>query len=388
MVAQRDPPEARTVQTGDLASTPALPAPVHTMLLRAAHAMIVASPDGGIIDANPRAEALLDKGPAELRGIHLESILAEKDRAEVLASLRLAAKGAPAPVDMEATLCAASGGRGLISITFLPFDGPRVALLLRDLTEERAARTAATVVERDAYRAATEEHGKMAELGRLISGVAHELRTPLTYITNTLRVERTRLEEMSRTQPALTPLLAEVLEHHRAIEGGIARINRLVRDMRPLTKNKPFMSSPVDLAELVMDAVKTFRGARSDAPRLELDLQATHQVPLDRDDMHNVVLNLLNNAADASPPGATIRIQTRNMDAPPEIRISDRGAGVSAEMLPHLFEPFRTTKREGTGLGLFISKCTVQAHGGTLTHEPTPGGGATFVVRLPMDHAA
>ena len=91
----------------------------------------------------------------------------------------------------------------------------------------------------------------------------------------------------------------------------------------------------------------------------------------------------LRNGAQALGGEGTLVLQTRNRDVPPQIRVVDQGPGVPPDVAGHLFEPFRTTKEKGTGLGLFIAKQAVEAHGGTLTHEPTPGGGATFVIQFP-----
>lgn len=380
----RDSPDARARSASEAPSlAPALD-PIRTMLERAAHAMLVVDPSGRVMHANPRAEALLDRGRGDLEGMRVSAIVREEDRAALEGRIRASARGVPAPEDLELELLAGREGGSLLEVSFLPFDGPLVALLLRDLTEERAARSIATERERNEYVSATQANRKMADLGRLISGVSHELRTPLTFITNTLELERKRLEEVSRGRADLQPLFDEILNHHRAIEGGIARVNRLVRDLRPLTKNRPYRTTPMDLAELVVEAVRVFRGAHGGNTRVELDLQATHRIPLDREDMHHVVLNLLNNAAEAMDHGGVVRVVTRNYDEPPTIRVIDHGPGIAPSMVEQLFQPFQTTKREGTGLGLFISRRTVEAHGGTLTYEPTPGGGATFVVRLPM----
>lgn len=383
MTAGRDAPDPHKHPDLDLATQETVPPPLRIMLARAAHAMVIVDGDTRVVECNPRAEALLDCPSADLRGKRVATLVRDVHRHAVESRIHEAARGVPAPDDIDVELRGDQAAEARVSISFLPFDGSIVALLLRDLTREHADRAADTRRERDALAEQTREHRKMAELGRLISGIAHELRTPLTYITNTLELERSRLEEVARDRPDLQPVLEEIMHHHRNIGDGLARVTRLVRDLRPLTKNRVQRPEPVDLAELVVEAVRTFRGAYGDGIRIELDLQATHRLPIDREDMHNVLLNLLTNASHALRGRGSVRITTRNATVPPEIRVIDHGPGVAPEIRDHLFEPFRTTRVDGTGLGLFISRRTVEAAGGTLTHEETPGGGATFVVQLP-----
>ena len=383
MTAGRDAPDPHPHPDLGLKAQDAVPSSLRIMLERAAHAMVIVDGDSRVVECNPRAEALLDCVNADLRGTRVATLVRDAHRHAVESRIHEAARGVPAPEDLEVALRGEAVSEARVSISFLPFDGSIVALLLRDLTRERAARAADTRRERDELAEETREHRKMAELGRLVSGIAHELRTPLTYITNTLELERTRLEEVARDHPHLQPVLEEVMHHHRNIGDGLARVTRLVRDLRPLTKNRVQRPEPIDLAELVVEAVRTFRGAYGNDLRIELDLQATHRLPIDREDMHNVLLNLLTNASHAVRGRGSVRITTRNATVPPEIRVIDNGPGVAPEIRDHLFEPFRTTRPDGTGLGLFISRRAVEAAGGTLTHEETPGGGATFVVHLP-----
>jgi signal transduction histidine kinase len=232
-------------------------------------------------------------------------------------------------------------------------------------------------------RAEAAQYRKMADLGKLIAGVAHELRTPLTYVANNLAIQRARLEDASGNADDAKAILRDALAANLTAQEGVNRLAHVLQELRPLSRNRPMRLRAVDLADLVLDAVQTFRAADGDRVRVALDLQATHRVALDRDDMANVLINLLNNAADAIGHQGSIEVSTRNATVPPEIRIVDHGPGVAPDFAPQLFEPFRTTKPDGTGLGLFISRRTVEAHGGTLTYEPTPGGGATFVIRLP-----
>lgn len=346
--------------------------------------MLLLDERGEVAAANARAEALLDTGGDRLAGAPFALLLPERQRPAFRDAFDAGLRPGEAPQDLEISL-ARAGEPALIGVTFLPVHGRdrAVLLLLRDLTRERQRRDDAAALEADAHRAALHEDRKMAELGKLIAGVTHELRTPLTFVANNLVMIEARLRALAAQRPELEPSLKELIETSRIAVEGASRVNHIVHELRPLSRNRAHNAVPTDLAELAVTAVKTFRGSHGLRPAVSVDLQATHAVPIDRDDMLNVLLNLLRNAAEASGPDGAIEVRTRNAATPPEIRIVDHGPGVAPSMRETLFEPFRTTKRDGTGLGLFISRRTVEAHGGTLAYEETPGGGATFVIRLP-----
>ena len=108
-------------------------------------------------------------------------------------------------------------------------------------------------------------------------------------------------------------------------------------------------------------------------------------VELDSEQVHQVVLNLLLNAAQAMPGGGVIRLEVlREADAAETlIRIRDEGPGIEAEVREKLFTPFYTTKEDGTGLGLVTSRKIVEAHGGRIALESNPGEGSCFTIALP-----
>lgn len=339
------------------------------MLEHAPLAAVVLDEEGVVLQANARAEALLDVGARDAERRRFLDLVPPAEAPRVRALLGSAFEAAEAREEVEVAI--ADGA--LVSLTVLPVhDGVRRLLVLaRDLTQEGQRRKDAA------------ENRKMADLGKLIAGVTHELRTPLTYLLTNLDLNRRRIEAMMRERHDLDAPLRDLLHAHDAAYQGAQRVAHIAEELRPLAKNRPHRPVPMDLAEIVVDAVRTFRATHGLDVEVRLDLQSTHRVPMDRDDMCNVVLNLLVNAAQAQGGAGVVEVQTRNARTPPEIRVVDHGPGVPEEFRPRLFEPFRTTKPEGTGLGLFISRRTVEAHGGTLTFEETPGGGATFVVRLP-----
>ena len=105
---------------------------------------------------------------------------------------------------------------------------------------------------------------------------------------------------------------------------------------------------------------------------------------VDPNQLHQVFINLLQNAADAMPDGGEIRIEFSATPTVASISITDTGNGIPEDAAQHLFEPFWTTKPAGTGLGLAISYRIIEAHGGSLSVESPPAGGSRFVIALPV----
>jgi signal transduction histidine kinase len=120
--------------------------------------------------------------------------------------------------------------------------------------------------------------------------------------------------------------------------------------------------------------------------RILRELEASVVISADADQIEQVVLNLLSNAADAMPRGGTVQVALRRMaDGGAELTVADQGHGIPEEIQARIFDPFFSTKEigKGTGLGLAISYGIVQDHGGDITVHSSPGHGATFVVKLP-----
>jgi len=153
-----------------------------------------------------------------------------------------------------------------------------------------------------------------------------------------------------------------------------------------------FRFEVVDVTALVRATAEHFRPRLEAAGiGLELHLDADLTARADPDKLRQVLINLIENAIEAlatNPDGKRLGIEAVAADGAVVVRVSDDGPGLPPEAMPHLFEPFFSTKATGTGLGLAIARRTVEAHGGHIDAERGPDAGVTFVVALPCSPTA
>jgi two-component system, OmpR family, sensor kinase len=226
--------------------------------------------------------------------------------------------------------------------------------------------------ELDAARSETES--TLARQRRFVADASHELRTPLTSVLANLELlaESLHGEEGDAARSALR---------------SSQRMRRLVADLLLLARTDVGRVVPrqaCDLAQIVVEAAGEL-GPVSEQHEIVLDV---HPAPVDavRDEIHRLAINLIENGLRHTPPGTSIRVSTDLSGANAELIVEDDGPGVPAELAPTLFERFvrGTGDRGGSfGLGLAIVKAVAESHGGSVTLESPPQGGARFVVRLP-----
>jgi two-component system NtrC family sensor kinase len=222
---------------------------------------------------------------------------------------------------------------------------------------------------------------KLAAVGTLVSGVAHELNNPLTSIAG---LSEFLLEQGVGDDHAR--------EHLRVINDQAERASRIVRNLLAFARRAPAERTTLDLGEIVQRTVLLMSYQLRQAG-IAIETRIASALPPvlgDRDQIQQVVLNLLTNAAyvlAGLPEGAPRRIEVA-VTAPDDrvvLHVRDTGPGLPADVAAQIFDPFFTTKPpgEGTGLGLFLSLGIAESHGGILTVESEPGHGATFTLALP-----
>ncbi len=236
--------------------------------------------------------------------------------------------------------------------------------VVRDVTQERLLQNRAIQTE------------KLAALGRLAASLAHEINNPLQAIHNSLHLllqfpmdDQEREEILRITQEEVTRLMRIVEQtlafaRPRQETGRPLNLHRVLRNVLVLTRKQLQHSQIVVRQDL--------------APDLPPVLASEEQ-------LSQVFLNLILNAIEAMPTGGELQITTRWVRDAQEAHVvfEDTGPGIPPEILPHLFEPFFTSKPDGTGLGLSISLSIVERYGGSIRAENRPQGGARFTIQLP-----
>ncbi len=255
-------------------------------------------------------------------------------------------------------------------------DARRLAELSARLTTEVEART----VERDKARESLVEQQRLAALGRLAAGVGHEINNPLQYLLF-------HLEELRSTLgPEYGVAIRDSLQ--QAIDGA-RRIGRVVTSLRAYgARSERF--TPLNLHDVVQAALRIASPQLRHRVRIRTALHATPLVMGDEGQLVQMIVNPLVNAAQslaALPEGhdAIVTVTARTTDdGQAELLIADNGPGFDPAVLPALGEPYVTTRAHqgGTGLGLFVTRGLVEAHGGTIALENATGG-AVVRIRLP-----
>jgi len=217
---------------------------------------------------------------------------------------------------------------------------------------------------------------KMAAVGRLTASLAHEINNPLQAIQNSLHLA---------AHPGLAPE-----QRQRFLEMAQTEVNRLIQIVhRMLDFYRPSSAMKVlNINRSVEDAL-AIAGKRLQQTRIHVEARLAADLPPVRgiaNQLTQVFLNIVINAIEAMPDGGTLWVGTAHHIQAKQVVIAfrDSGPGIPAEIREHLFEPFHTSKPTGTGLGLAISYGIIERHNGTIEVESPPGGGTTFIIRLPV----
>jgi two-component system, NtrC family, sensor histidine kinase AtoS len=226
--------------------------------------------------------------------------------------------------------------------------------------------------------------GRLAALGELAAGVAHEMRNPLATMRGFLQLLPTEFEDPDFREECSTRLIRE-----------IDRLSRLTDELLELSRPIQTEHLETDLQEVLDEVLAENADAIRDAD-IEVDGEARDvpPLPLDRERIKQVLINLVVNACQAMPEGGELgwRLETREEIWGEEERktllarlsISDTGVGIESRAMDSLFDPFFTTKSHGTGLGLAICHRIVEEHGGVIRAESKAGKGSTFTLYFPV----
>lgn len=247
-------------------------------------------------------------------------------------------------------------------------------------------------------RVATEAHARLEALeqlrhadrlstvGKLAAGVAHELGTPLSVVSG--HAEMIASGEVQG---------AKIVESANIIDREAKRIARIIRSLLDFARRKGPEGETSDVAEAANRGIALFQPL-ADKSRVQIGLEAgaSASATIDQDSLQQITTNLLANALQAMPTGGTVRMKVSGETRTPpkglnepgdyvRLDIQDDGPGIAPEVLPHIFEPFFSTKEpgDGTGLGLSVVYGIVEDHGGFISVDSQVGTGTTFSVFLP-----
>jgi len=321
--------------------------------------LIAADAAGKVTSVNPAAESML--------GITSENV-ASKMLWDVLPSELVGAMETAdlhdSVIDLEVE-CRLSTGRRIplaVSAAYLP-DGGSV-VLFKDQSEIAQLRKQVLRSQR------------LATVGQLAAGVAHEVRNPLSSLKGFATYFKERYRNVPEDQQIADLMIQET-----------DRMNRVVRQLLEFSHPVSIRKSEISVPELVQDAIRLV-ARKAEESGLTIHSRIADDLPAlsaDPDKLRQVLLNLFINSIDAMEPGDQLSVVAEDRGAPGgiKIRISDTGRGIDETHLPHIFDPYFTTKSAGTGLGLAIAHNIMEAHGGQIRIKSRVGEGTEVSLIFP-----
>lgn len=249
--------------------------------------------------------------------------------------------------------------------------------------ERRVAERTAALQHEMAERQRLEREARRTEhfalLGRLAAGVSHEIRNPLSAIVLHVELLEEELRQPSSDSGEMMPQAVTEIKRQ------LARLDDLLQDYLSLARVATSERTAQDLGAVVQAWAEEWRRLPA-AGRVRLrgeGLEHLGMVSFHASTLRRALLNLVQNALEAMPEGGTLTLRGTGTATHVQLQVCDTGSGIPEDQLPHMFEPLYTTKPEGTGLGVYITREIVAAHGGQVTIESHVGQGTTFTVLLP-----
>jgi two-component system, NtrC family, sensor histidine kinase HupT/HoxJ len=374
--------------------------------------LVVCDGQGRILQANPSFAKMIGQSEDKLVGSVIVDHLVEADRAPMLG---LIDSESQLTRDVDLRFGTATGESDLMAMhCSARFDPNRrrsgVVLTGRPISELRRAYEALNNAHLELQRAQRKliAQEKIASLGRLVAGVAHELNNPISFVFGNIHTldryrknlveylaavhagvaakelaERRRRLRIDAIVADLQPLIDGTLE-------GAARVSDIVKNLRRLSSNRVGERQPVDLGKVARAATHLALRSKKVHADVAFDIDPNvPSIPAHEGQIHQVIVNLIDNALDAMRNVAEpqIKVSIKAVGREVEIAVADNGCGIDNDVADKIFDPFFTTKEvgEGSGLGLWISSTIIRDHSGTLTVASSPGKGSVFTLRLPRD---
>jgi two-component system sensor histidine kinase PilS (NtrC family) len=218
---------------------------------------------------------------------------------------------------------------------------------------------------------------RLATLGRMAANIAHEIRNPLASLTGAIEV-LTSPHTAEDARERLSQIVARESE----------RLNHIIKNFLEYARPAPLSITTFDVAAAAEEVLMLLEH-RASPGSLKVIREFAPSVlwPVDAEQFRQILWNLCLNAAESMPEGGELRVAVAVRGETLEVTVTDTGEGIAADDLSHVFEPFFSTKSEGTGLGLALVHRVVQEHGGEIDVRSSPGLGTTFTLTLPSRHA-
>lgn len=212
---------------------------------------------------------------------------------------------------------------------------------------------------------------KLAVIGQMATAIAHEIRNPLSSLKGFTQLQ----QEKDKGDEQYYPIMLNEID----------RINAIVTDLLILGKPNTALKSPSNLLDIIQYVITIIEPhAQRKEIHIKLDVSDSSVLLCDQNQLKQVFINLIKNAMEAMPEGGTITICSENKGDFAEVAIIDEGCGIDQEKLAKLGEPFYTTKQNGTGLGLMVTKKIIEEHGGGFNIKSNLGVGTTVTITLPL----
>jgi PAS domain S-box-containing protein len=326
---------------------------------------------GRVVLFNPAAEQIFGYAREEVIGQKVNMLMAEPyatEHDEYIA--RYERTGEARAIGRIRTVSARRKDGALfpieLSVTEISLDQDvHYAAFIRDISEKTRLQTQLV------------ENERLAAIGSTAARIGHELANPLNGMSLTIQLLEQRLNRL--TDGAGTQLAPTV----KRLKDEISRLQKLLGEFATISRKEKYEFRPVNLVQLIEDIVG-LQAPQLASNGIEIRTSLPRNLPvvnIDRDKIKQALLNLIKNSAEAMPQGGSITIDADNANGTVVLEITDTGQGIPLDI--DAFEPFVTTKKEGTGIGLVIVRQILTAHEGRISYRSTPGKGTTFRVELP-----
>ena len=359
---------------------------LRSMTQTAPDAIVVIDESGVIDTVNPATERLFGYSRAELVGENVKILMPSPYREAHDAHLaRYRETGEKRVIGIGRVVV----GRRKDGTTFparlaigeIALDQGRLFTgFIHDITEREHIQRRAGVLQQELMHAS-----RLSAMGEMASGIAHELNQPLTAIMNYARAARRHLDRSEPDPAPIADLVDKAGQQAERAAEIIKRLRRFIRQDESERRLEPINAVVEEAAALALI------GASDHHIELIFDLNdSLPPVLIDRIEVQQVVLNILRNAIEAfeGPGERKIRVSTGTVGSEKvRVDIRDNGPGLAPEIADDPFRPFQTTKEDGLGIGLAISRTIIDAHGGRLWAKNLPEGGAAFCFSLPVGSA-